>query len=99
MFPPPQLKQGILTPAGLIEAEACKGMVLQRINQNCIRDQIELRQSKMHRWFTSNSSAVNAALIEPETQNEAKELGEPLKQVTFNAYKAFDVFWQETLLC
>ena len=74
-------------------------MVLQRIIQSYIKDQTELRQSKLHRWFTSNSSTVNAALLELEAQNEAKELGEPLKQVTFNAYKAFDVVWQDPLLC
>ena len=52
----------------------------------------------MQRGFTSNSSAVSAALIVSETQNEAKELGEPLKLVTLDACKAFDVVWQESLL-
>ena len=53
----------------------------------------------MHIWFisTGNSSAV--VLIVSEALNEAKELGEPLKQVTFNTYKAFGDVWQESLLC
>lgn len=52
----------------------------------------------MQRGFTNNSSAVNAALIISETQNEAKDIGEPLKLVTLDACKAFGVVWQESLL-
>ena len=45
----------------------------------------------MHRGFTNNSSAVNAALIISEAQNEAKDIREPLKLVILDACKAFDV--------
>ena len=74
------------------------GKVLERVLQNRTKVQIELQQSKMQRGFTSNSSAVNAALIVSESQNEAKDLGEPLKLVTLDACKAFDVVWQDSLL-
>ena len=66
--------------------------------QNRTKVQIESQQSKMQRGFTSNSSAVNAALIVSESQNEAKDLGKPLKLVTLDACKAFDVVWQDSLL-
>ena len=33
-----------------------------------------------------------------EAQNEAKDIGEPLKLVTLDACKAFDVVWQDSLL-
>ena len=59
---------------------------------------MEAEQSKMQRGFTNNSSAVNAALIISEAQNEAKDIGEPLKLVTLDACKAFNVVWQESLL-
>ena len=52
----------------------------------------------MQRGFTNNASAVNAALIISEAQNEAKDIGEPLKLVTLDACKAFDVVWQDSLL-
>ena len=52
----------------------------------------------MQRGFTNNSSAVNAALIISEAQNESKDIGEPLKLVTLDACKAFDVVWQDSLL-
>ena len=44
----------------------------------------------MQREFTNNSSALNPALIVSEAQNEAKDIGEPLKLVTLDACKAFD---------
>ena len=59
---------------------------------------MEAQQSKMQRGFTTNSSAVNAALINSEAQHGAKDIGEPLKMVTLDACKAFDVVWQESLL-
>ena len=65
---------------------------------NALAERIESKQSQMQRGFTANSSAVNAALIVSETQNEAKDLGEPLRLVTLDACKAFDVVWQESLL-
>ena len=52
----------------------------------------------MQRGFTNNSSAVNAALIISEAQNESKDIGEPLKLVTLDACKAFDIVWQDSLL-
>ena len=55
---------------------------------------MEAQQSKMQRGLTNNASAVNAALIISEAQNEAKDIGEPLKLVTLDACKAFDVVWQ-----
>ncbi|MEW8547288.1 MAG: reverse transcriptase family protein, partial [Candidatus Thiodiazotropha sp.] len=108
---PPQLKQGILTPVLKKKKDATLptnyrgitvlsiiGKVLERVLQNRTKTQIEAEQSKMQRGFTNNSSAVNAALIISETQNEAKDIGEPLKLVTLDACKAFDVVWQESLL-
>ena len=74
------------------------GKLLERVIQNRTKDQIEEQESRMQRGFTSNSSAVNAVLILSENQKEAKELGEPLKLVTVDACKAFDVVWQESLL-
>ena len=74
------------------------GKILEWVTQNRTKDQIEVQQSRMQRGFTSNSSAVNAALIVSETQNEANDLGEPHKLVTLDACKAFDVVWQESLL-
>ena len=110
-YVPPQLKQAILTPVLKKKKDATQptnyrgitvlsilGKILERVIQNRTKDQIEAQQSRMQRGFTSNSSAVNAALIVSETQNEAKELGEPLKLVTLDACKAFDVVWQESLL-
>ena len=52
----------------------------------------------MQRGFTVNASAVNIVLIVSEAQNEAKDIGEPLKLVTLDACKAFDVVWQDFLL-
>ena len=59
---------------------------------------MEAQQSKVQRGFTNNSSAVNVALIISEAQNEGRDIGEPLKLVTLDACKAFDVVWQESLL-
>ena len=110
-YVPQQLKQGILTPVLKKKKDATRptnyrgiivlsilGKVLERVLQNRTKVQIESQQSKMQRGFTSNSSAVNAALIVSESQNEAKDLGEPLKLVTLDACKAFDVVWQDSLL-
>ena len=52
----------------------------------------------MQRGFPNNSSTVNAALIVSEARNEAKDIGEPLKLVTLDACKAFDVVWQDSFL-
>ena len=41
---------------------------------------------------------LNVALIVSEAQNESKDIGEPLKLVTLDACKAFDVVWQDSLL-
>ena len=101
---PPQLKQGILTPvlkkkkdASLptnyrgITVLSIVGKILERVLQNRTK-------YMMQRGFTNNASAVNAALIISEAQNEAKDIGEPLKLVTLDACKAFDVVWQDSLL-
>ena len=53
----------------------------------------------MQRGFTRNSLAINTALIVSEAQNEAREICDPLKLVTLDACKTFDVVWQESLLC
>ena len=110
-YVPPQLKQGILTPVLKKKKDAAQptnyqgitvlsilGKILERVLQNRSNERIESKQSKMQRGFTANSSAVNADLIVSETQNEAKDLGEPLRLVTLDACKAFDVVWQESLL-
>ena len=93
---PSQLKQGILTPVLKKKKDATFrtyymyigitilpiiGKGLERILQNRAKTQIEEQQSKMQRGFTNNSSAVNAALTISEAQNEAKDIGEPLKLV------------------
>ena len=89
---PPQLKQGILTPvlkkkrdASLhtndrgITVLSIVGKILERVLQNPTKYMMEAQQSKMQRGFTNNSSTVNSALIISEAQNEAKDIGEPLK--------------------
>ena len=65
---------------------------------NRTKDRIELHQSALQRGFTSGSSTINASLITSEAQNEAKENSTPLKLVTLDACKAFDVVWQDSLL-
>ena len=108
---PASMKQGILTPvlkkkkdASLptnyrgITVLSMLGKVLEKVLLNRTKDKIELHQSKLQRGFTSCSSAVNASLIISEAQNEAKEVGMPLKLVTLDACKAFDVVWQDSLL-
>ena len=108
---PPLLKQGVLTPVLKKKNDATLptnyrgitvlsiiGKVLERVLQNRTKQQIEAQQSRMQRGFTNNSSAVNAALIISEVQNESKDIGEPLKLVTLDACKAFDVIWQDSLL-
>ena len=74
------------------------GKVLERILLNRTKDRIELHQSTLQRGFTSGSSAINASLIISEAQNEAEENSTPLKLVTLDACKAFDVVWQDSLL-
>ena len=54
--------------------------------------------SALQRGFTSGSSAINASLIISDAQNEAKGNSKPLKLVTLDACKAFDVVWQDSLL-
>ena len=113
MTPPPfpLLKQGVLTPVLKKKKDATLptnyrgitvlsiiGKVLERVLQNRTKQQIEAQQSRMQRGFTNNSSAVNTALIISEAQNESKDIGEPLKLVTLDACKAFDVVWQDSLL-
>ena len=108
---PPHLKQCILIPVLKKENDATLptnykgitvlsiiGKVLERVLKNRTKTQMEAQQSKMQRGFTNNSSALNAALIILEAQYEAKDIGEPLKLVTLDACKAFDVVWQESLL-
>ena len=109
-YVPSQLKQGILTPvlkkkdATLptnyrgITVLSIIGKVLERILQNRTAEPIEKFQSKMQWSFTNKSTAINAALILLEAQNEAKENGLPLKLVTLDACKASDVVWQDFLL-
>ena len=55
-------------------------------------------QSRLQRGFTKKSSSVNAALLISEVQNEGKDRVEFLALVTLDAAKAFDVFWQASLL-
>ena len=74
------------------------GKILERVLQNQTKYMMEAQRSKRQRGFTNNSSAVNAALIISEAQNEANNIGEPLKLVTLDASKAFDVVWQDSLL-
>ena len=74
------------------------GKVSERVLQIRTKTQIEAQQSKMQMGFTINSSAVNAALIITEAQNEGRDIGEPLTLVTLGACKMFDVAWQESLL-
>ena len=108
---PSLLKQGILTPVLKKKKDATLptnyrgitvlsilGKVLERILLNRTKDRIELHQSTLQRGFTSGSSAINASLIISEAQNEAKENSTPLKLVTLDACKAFDVVWQDSLL-
>ena len=59
---------------------------------------IEKDQSNFQRCFTSHSSAINAALIMSDAQNEPKDMHTPLRMVTLDACKAFDVVWQDSLL-
>ena len=107
----PQLKQDILTLVLKKKKDATQstnyrgitvlsilGKVLKCVIRNRTIDQIELQLSKMQKEFTSNASAVNAALIVSEAQNEPKDLGEPLKLMTLDTCKAFDVVWQDSLL-
>ena len=108
---PSLLKQGILTPALKKKKDATLptnyrgitvlsilGKVLEKILLNRTKDRIELHQSALQRGFTSGSSAINASLIILEAQNEAKENSTPLKLVTLDACKSFDVVWQDSLL-
>ena len=110
-YVPPQLKQGVLTPVLKKKKDATLptnyrgitvlsiiGKVLERVLQNRTTAPIDECQSRLQRGFTNKSSAINAALILSETQNEAKENGHPLKLVTLDACKAFDVVWQDSLL-
>ena len=55
-------------------------------------------QSRLQRGFTRKSSSTNASLLISEVQNEAKDRGEFLGLITFDAAKAFDVVWQGSLL-
>ena len=110
-YVPSQLKQGILTPVLKKKKDATLptnyrgitvlsiiGKVLERVLQNRTAEPVEKCQSKMQRGFTNKSLAINAALILSEAQNEAKGNGLPLKLVTLDACKAFDVVWQDSLL-
>ena len=103
---PSLLKQGILTPVLKKKKDATLptnyrgitvlsilGKVLERILLNRTKDRIALHQSTLQRGFTSGSSAINASLIISKAQNEAKENSTPLKLVTLDACKAFDVVW------
>ena len=85
-YVPSQLKQGILTPVLKKKKDATlptnyrgitvlsiMGKVLERVLQNRTAKPIEKCQSKMQRGFTNKSSAINAALILSEAQNQAKE--------------------------
>ena len=108
---PSLLKQGILAPVLKKKKDATLptnyrgitvlsvlGKVLERILLNRTKDRTELHQSILQRGFFSGSSAINASLIISEAQNEAKENSTPLKLVTLDACKAFDVVWQDSLL-
>ena len=110
-YVPPQLKQGVLTPVLKKKKDATLptnyrgitvlsiiGKVLERVLQNRTPAPIDECQSRLQRGFTNKSSAINAALILSETQNEAKENGHPLKLVTLDACNVFDVVWQDSLL-
>ena len=68
-------------------------VLLKRTEATLFRD-----QSRFQRGFTKNSSSINAALIVTEAQNEAKLNRQNLHLVTFDACKAFDVVWQDSLL-
>ena len=63
------------------------------VRNRCNRGGLDL-SVRAHR-FRSLRCAV---LTVSETQNEAKDLGEPLRLVTLDTCKAFDVVWQESLL-
>ncbi|MEW8544375.1 MAG: reverse transcriptase family protein, partial [Candidatus Thiodiazotropha sp.] len=110
-YVPAQLKEGILSPVLKKKKDASQptnyrgitvlsilGKILERVLLNRTKDIIEKDQSKLQRGFTCKSSAVNAALILSEAQNEAKDSYTPLRLVTLDACKAFDVVWQDSLL-
>ena len=110
-YVPSHLKQGLLTPVLKKKKDATlptnyRGItflsiavkVLERVLQNRTSEWIRRCQSKMQRGFTHKSSAINAALVFSEAQNEAKENGLPLKVVTLDAFKVFDVVQQDSLL-
>ena len=110
-YVPAQLKEGILTPvlkkkkdASLptnyrgITVLSILGKILERVLLKRTKEIIEKDQSKLQRGFTCKSSAVNAALILSEAKNEGKDTHTPLRLVTLDACKAFDVVWQDSLL-
>lgn len=104
-------REGILTPVLKKKEDATqptnyRGIavlsILEKIIEvvllNRTKGVIGKDQSKLQRGFSSHSSAVNAALIVSEAQNEAKDTHIPLRLVTLDDCKAFDVVWQDSLL-
>ncbi|KAK3105639.1 hypothetical protein FSP39_002449 [Pinctada imbricata] len=75
--------------------------LLGKILETYIRDRLEPildhTQSKLQRGFTQGTSPLMAGLLISEAYYEAKDKKEPLILQTFDAEKAFDVVWHDSL--
>ncbi|KAK3105231.1 hypothetical protein FSP39_020278 [Pinctada imbricata] len=75
--------------------------LLGKILETYIRDRLEPildhTQSQLQRGFTQGTSPLMAGLLISEAYYEAKDKKEPLILQTFDAEKAFDVVWHDSL--
>ena len=108
---PTILKTGVLTPIlkkgkDKTNPGSYRGItvnsLLGKILETCIRDYLEPildpSQNKLQRGFTQSTSPLMAGLLISEAFFDAKDSGAPLVLQTFDAEKAFDVVWHDSLL-
>jgi hypothetical protein len=74
------------------------GKILERLLAPLLQEKFADLQSPLQRGFTTGVSCTNAALILSEAVNESWDLRIPLWMAMFDASKAFDVVWQDSLM-
>jgi hypothetical protein len=74
------------------------GKILERLLEKIISDKFDGQQSRLQCGFTRGVSCTNAAWILSEAINESIDTKNPIWMAMFDASKAFDVVWQNSLL-
>jgi exonuclease III len=74
------------------------GKVVERLLEPLVNSKLDAHQSRLQSGFTKGVSCMNAALLLSEAINESADSKTAVWMAMFDAAKAFDVVWQNSLL-